>query len=257
MGSPEGEKGRWDTEGPQHEVTLSRGFWMGETPITQHQWAAVVEAGKAKKSFWKKWFSKVEIKSAPSHFQGPGDLPVEQVNWHDSANFCQILNALVPESPKFALPTEAKWEYACRAGTQAAFHDGSACTEPQGTDPALERLGWYGKNSGQKTQPVKGKLPNAWGLYDMHGNIWEWCADAWNRELYKSRTSVIVDPVNRGDESASRVVRGGSWDSSARFCRAACRDADHPGLGWGTRGLRLSTGQESAEPDVPERRSRG
>lgn len=247
MGSPEDEIGRYEDEGPQHEVTISRGFWMGETPVTQHQWAAVVEAGRVKESLWKTLFSKEEIKSAPSHFQGPGNLPVEQVTWHDSSNFCQILNALVPASPNFALPTEARWEYACRAGTQAAFHDGSPCTEPEGIDPALERLGWYSKNSGGKTQPVKGKLPNAWGLYDMHGNVWEWCADVWSRVLYKSRTGVIVDPEKFGHGSADRVARGGSWRSSARLCRAAVRDDGfRPGDGWCLQGLRLSTGQQPA-----------
>jgi len=243
MGSPPGESGRDDDEGPRHEVTISRGFWMGETPVTQQQWMAIMDQN-------------------PSDFKGD-QRPVDRVNWHQSLEFAQKLNAKIP-SLSATLPTEAQWEYACRAGTSGAFHiDGSKCTTPTGRDPVLATLGWFDVNSGGKTQPVRQKTPNAWGLYDMHGNVWEWCFDG-KRTYTNNAERDVLGPTKEG---ANHVGRGGSWVDSALHCRAAYRGDDHPGSGWNTRGLRLSTGQEPvrfpAEPsgaerrDVRERRSRG
>lgn len=241
MGSPDDEPGRWDDEGPQREVTISRGFWMGETPVTQAQWTAL--QGKN-----------------PSRFAGE-NRPVEQVSWEEVVEYAARLNEIVPELFA-ALPSEAQWEYACRAGTNSAFSDGSPCTQPEGEDPALERLGWYSRNSSSQTHEVKEKAPNAWGLYDTHGNVWEWCRDAWCH--YGSQLE--MDPAHDAeDKSADRVFRGGSWDFRTRLCRSASRDRGGPGSCSSFRGFRLAAGQElrAAEPQgaerppLPERRSRG
>jgi formylglycine-generating enzyme required for sulfatase activity len=267
MGSPESELGRVSWEGPQHEVTISEGFWMGETPVTQAQWAAIVEAGMAKKLI----IEDSGLKPKPSRFNdakldGRGDLPVDKVSWNQSTALCQVLEQLMENGPGFRLPTEAQWEYACRAGTQSAFNDGSDCTVPEGLDPALKQLGWFDKNSEGRTQFVKQKQPNRWGLYDMHGNVWEWCADAWLENVYARRKEGVIDPVEESNnDSASRVVRGGSWSLQALFCRAAFRLRWHPGFDWDYFGLRLSAGQRVtwAEPrgaeraTTPKRRSRG
>ena len=269
MGSPEDEAGRYDWEGPQHEVTISKGYWLGETPVTQAQWRAVVEAGKAERGLLEALFGrgkKGELKAKPSHFKGPDSLPVESVTWHDSRRYCELLTGVMkaPEL-QFHLPTEAQWEYACRAGTESAFNDGSACTLPTGKDPALDKLGWFNENSGQKTHPAKEKnQPNAWGLHDMHGNVWEWCRDAWDEKAYAKRSGGVTDPeTTNDDEIAVRVMRGGSWVARARYCRSAYRGRGLPGDVWRNLGLRLAAGQNepsAAEPpersDLPERRSR-
>ena len=227
MGSPEDENGRDSDEGPQHRVVISQGFWLGETPVTQQQWQAVVQAAKAS-----------ELPDSPSSFKGKPQHPVESVNWHQSVQFCQQVQAVLQSSQQFRLPTEAEWEYACRAGTSGAFHDGSPCTKPTGRDPALERLGWFDENSNGSTQPVRQKKPNGWGLFDMHGNVWEWCRDGWRK--YSAEPQ--VDPVGSEDSGASRVLRGGSWSSFARRCRAASRITSDPGYDWSRAGLRLSAG---------------
>lgn len=232
MGSPETENGRYDNESPQHWVTLSRGFWLGETPVTQAQWETVQ-------------------KGNPSHFRGP-ELPVETVSWYDSQDFIRQLRLAVPGLDA-ELPTDAQWEYACRAGTTGAFHDGSPCTEPWGDDPALAKLGWFDDNSERSTHEVKQKAPNAWGVYDLHGNVWEWCLD---RERSSSREPRL-DPVGPMDEITIRAVRGGSWSYQARDCRAACRFRGGCGSRWDSLGLRLAAGQElwAAEPQGAERPS--
>ena len=239
MGSPDDETGRYTDEGPQHIVTISRGFWMGETPVTQEQWAAVVNSADSGKN------SKTNLKPNPSRFTGSYNLPVEQVSWEMCVTFCAALEELFSVESGFQLPTEAQWEYACRAGTLSAFNDGSACTEPGGGDPALANLAWFGDNSEKKTHPVKKKRPNHWGLYDMHGNVWEWCRDAWSEDIYKTRGQETVDPANLDiEESARRVVRGGSWGIRAQRCRAACRRRNNPGGVWSSGGFRLIAGQE-------------
>jgi formylglycine-generating enzyme required for sulfatase activity len=226
MGSPANETGRFGDEGPQHEVTISRGFWLGETPVTQAQWLALRAEN-------------------PSGFKGD-DRPVESVTWPHCADFAAALNAAVPGLAA-GLPTEAQWEYACRAGTTAAFHDGSPCTKPEGNDLALVRLGWFDKNSGGGSHPVKQKLPNGWGLCDLHGNVWEWCRDG--RRTYTAEPQ--TDPVGPMEAGATRVVRGGSWGTHARYCRAAIRFAWHPGSRNHPRGFRLAAGQEPGAAERP------
>lgn len=225
---PEDEHG-YDGEKPQHEVRLTHGFWLGETPVTQAQWQAVMDTN-------------------PSKFKGD-QRPVESVDWQQSVAFAQKLNELLP-GLHAALPTEAQWEYACRAGTQSAYHDGSPFTEPTGKDPALDKLGWFDKNSGGETHDVKLKAANAWGLHDMHGNVWEWCRDAWDEKAYAKRGKITLDPEAKEDnESAFRVVRGGSWIDRAQYCRAAFRIRGHPGSRWLIQGLRLAAGQEPQKPE--------
>jgi formylglycine-generating enzyme required for sulfatase activity len=258
MGSPEDEPGRNGNEGPQHQVRISRGYWMGDASVTQEQWRAVIETAREKcPDVWKSLGEDRQPAATPSNFKGHGDLPVENVTWHDSEAFCRLLRALIPAGPDFGLPTEAQWEYACRAGTQSAFNDGSLCTLPQGLDPALDALGWFDDNSGGETHPVRQKKANVWGLHDMHGNVWEWCRDQWDAAAYGKRIGMIVDPELGGDGSVGRVVRGGSWFDRARYCRAAIRYGFDPGFRWRFRGLRLSAGQEPVGAERPSRRAEG
>ncbi|MGO8672164.1 MAG: formylglycine-generating enzyme family protein [Capsulimonadaceae bacterium] len=223
MGSPEDEPGRWGDEGPLHSVTISRGFWLGSTPCTQEQWHAVTG-------------------SNPSRFPGE-DRPVETVSWNDCMDFCARVNSLAP-GLSVRLPSEAEWEYACRAGTTSALNDGSSCTAPEGADPALDRLGWYTNNSGLETHPVGRKAPNGWGLYDMHGNVLEWCLDAWTDGYGASSRG---DPCHQGTEGVDRVMRGGSWYNLAGSCRSAYRDGGDPGGRNYFVGVRLLAGQEAEQ----------
>jgi formylglycine-generating enzyme required for sulfatase activity len=189
MGSPDDERGRFDDEGPQHRVTLTKGFWLGITQVTQAQWRAVMG-------------------SNPSNWKGL-NLPVEGVTWDDCQSFCQRLGRLT--SKKYRLPTEAEWEYAARAATTTAYHFGE-------DDRRLGEYAWFRDNSGRRTHPVAEKLPNAWGLYDTAGNVWEWCEDWFG--AYPE--DAVQDPT--GDTNGlSRVLRGGSWRYGGARCRAAYR----------------------------------
>ena len=204
MGSSEDEKGRDDDE-KQHQVTLTKGFWMMETEVTQKQWKAVMGTN-------------------PSWFKGD-DLPVEQVSWNDCQKFCKKCTQL---GLPVQLPTEAQWEYACRAGTTGA-HAGN-----------LNDMAWYGYElSNEQTHPVGTKKPNAWGLYDMHGNVWELCADYWKEE-YPSWS--VTDPTGPSNGSR-RVSRGGGWDNGAVDCRSAFRYYFEPGYRGSILGFRVLRGQ--------------
>ncbi len=195
MGSPEKEGDRYDDE-RQHQVTLTRGYWLFDTPVTQALWQAVM--GKN-----------------PSHFKG-ADHPVEGVSWQDCVQFMKKLNREV-SGLDLQLPSEAQWEYACRAGTTAATYAGDLENE---TEPAvLKEIAWYGKNSGSKTHPVAKKKANSWGLYDMLGNVHEWCADWWQTDF---AAEAVIDPTGPG-RGTERVIRGGSWFNDARHVRAAYR----------------------------------
>ena len=229
MGTPDGNTNRDPDESPQHTVILSHGFWVAATPCTQEQYRAVTG-------------------QSPSRFKGDR-LPVETVSWLEVREYCRTLNRLVQEagisSPglEFRLPTESEWEYACRAGTDSDFNDGSPCTVPLGQDPALDRLGWFDKNSEGNTHPVGEKVPNTWGLYDMHGNVWEWCWDG--KRTFTAEA--LTDPSGPTDEQARRVLRGGSFWYDAWYCRSAYWYVYVPGYRGGSIGFRLAAGQPVGE----------
>jgi formylglycine-generating enzyme required for sulfatase activity len=238
MGSPEDELEREDPEGPRHPVTLTRGYWMADTACTQGLWQAVAGTN-------------------PSQFTG-ADLPVENVNWHDVQDFLRKLEGLLPGC-RADLPTEAEWEYACRAGTTTPFSFGKTITTDEvnydGNYPYAG--GAKGKDRG-KTVPVKSLPANVWGLYEMHGNVWEWCADG--MRTYDGELQ--VDPRGPEGKEPRRADRGGSWISIARRARSACRDTFHPGLVYGFQGFRLclrsiGPGQVQGRPGGPAGRAPG
>ena len=205
MGSPRGEGGRGSDE-TQHWVTLTRGFWLMETEVTQELWEAVMG-------------------NNPSRFKG-AQRPVENVSWHDGVAFCKKLSKLTGR--EWNLPTEAEWEYACRAGTQTAYSFGDDAGK-------LGDYAWYDGNSGSKTHPVGQKLANAWGLFDMHGNVWEWCADWYDQYSVGN----AVDPTGPAASRSYRVERGGDWITYAWDCRCADRSLDTPVLESNILGLRV------------------
>jgi formylglycine-generating enzyme required for sulfatase activity len=180
MGSPPEEKGRYDRE-TLHEVTLTKGFYLQTTQVTQAQWKAVMG-------------------NNPSRFQGCDDCPVETVFWNDVQDFIRKLNQREGKDI-YRLPTEAEWEYTARAGSTTGYCFGD-------DESLLSEYAWYDKNSENKTHPVATRKPNAWGLYDMHGNVWEWCEDRYGD--YPS--GKVTDPVGTSDGSF-RVLRGGGWFS--------------------------------------------
>jgi formylglycine-generating enzyme required for sulfatase activity len=210
MGSPEDEEGRTSLE-TLHEVTLTSGYYLGKHVVTQSQWEKVMG-------------------SNPSRFKG-GDKPVETVTWDDATSFCDKLTELERTAGRllagmaYQLPTEAQWEYACRAGTKTAYAFGAGLTSGQAKI-----------NGGlDETTDVGSYKPNAWGFHDMHGNVWEWCAD-WYGD-YPS--GPVRDPVGPAGGS-SRVTRGGSWIHSANFARSALRYRCGPAISDGALGFRLS-----------------
>ncbi len=190
MGSPNNEEGRWATEGPIHTGNLPD-FRIGKYEVTQAQWKAVMHIN-------------------PSNWQ-EDDLPVEQVSWNDCKEFIAKLNSKTGKT--FCLPSEAQWEYACRAGSTTKFCFGDSYSK-------LDDYAWYSFNSDKKTHPVGQKKPNAWGLYDMHGNVWEWCEDYYHNSYNKAPTDGSVWMSPKGEY---RVLRGGSWGYYPRFCRSASR----------------------------------
>jgi formylglycine-generating enzyme required for sulfatase activity len=228
MGSPESEEER-QKDRTQHEVTISKDYYLGVYEVTQAQYEKVI--GKN-----------------PSHFQGAvvgnenADLPVEKVSWDDAVEFCKKLSDL-PEEKKagrvYRLPTEAEWEYACRAGSKTVY----SFDDEEGL---LPEYGWFDRNSSDRTHAVGLLEPNAWGLYDMHGNVWEWCSD-WYGEYPKSAVS---DPTGLA-KSAVRVLRGGSWYDDAAICESAFRHGNAPELRGINRGFRLAL-SSSGIPKSPE-----
>jgi formylglycine-generating enzyme required for sulfatase activity len=187
MGCSSGDSECYDSEKPQHHVRISKGFEMGKYPVTQAMWEFVMG-------------------NNPSNFKG-ADRPVENVSWNDVQDFLQRLNAK-NDGYRYRLPTEAEWEYAARAGnTSARYGD-------------LQAVAWYDDNSGNETHPVGQKQPNAWGLYDMLGNVRGWTADWYEENYYQHSPS--TDP--QGPSSGQfRVLRGGSFYGFARYARASCR----------------------------------
>ena len=197
MGSPASEEGRGDDE-TQHQVTLSKPFWMGTTEVTNAQYRRFVEAtGHKNPRYWDR-----------SEYNAPKQ-PVVGVSWNDAMAYAKWAG--------MSLPTEAQWEYAARAGTTTTWWSGS-------TEADLARVGWYSSNSDSSLHAVGEKPANAWGLHDVHGNVWEWTAD-WYGDYPDSS---VTDPA---PESGSyRVLRGGGWYYVAGFSRVALRGYDHPGV---------------------------
>ena len=194
MGASPGDGDAEASEFPRHQVDISRSFYMGIYEVTQGQYEQVMGTN-------------------PSSFKG-ADRPVEGVSWDDAVAFCRRLSEITGE--KYRLPTEAEWEYACRAETEAKYFWGDG----EATDYA-----WFWDNSGEETHTVGEKEPNAWGLYDMSGNVWEWCLD-WYDENYYSR-SADKDPSGP-TSGTSRVVRGGSWYNSLKNQRSSSRFGFRP-----------------------------
>ncbi len=209
MGSPSDEQGRSDYESPTHKVTIKTPFYMGKSPVTQKQWKQIMETD-------------------PSHFKGE-DLPVEMVSWQEVREFVKRLNA-AESTDKYRLPSEAEWEYACRAGTQTGYFFGD-------DESQLNEYAWYAENSGGKTHPIGRNKPNLWGLYDMHGNVWEWVQDKWHENYNGSPPD--GSSWEDGDVSF-RVSRGGSWYCNASSCRSANRFRRDPESRFSNLGFRLS-----------------
>jgi formylglycine-generating enzyme required for sulfatase activity len=197
MGSPASEESRDEDESPQHQVRISRPFFVSVTEVTQAQYQVV-------------------MRDNPSDFKDP-NRPVEKVRWDDAVEFCKRLSQALRRPVR--LPTEAEWEYTCRAGTRTPFFFGD-------DEGQLRDYAWYMANSGQKTQPAGGKKPNPWGLYDTYGNVWEWCLDYHDGKYHASAKRVNPTGPPAG---SSRVLRGGAWDQPPGNCRSACRVPCIPG----------------------------
>jgi formylglycine-generating enzyme required for sulfatase activity len=237
MGSPDTEPGR-DTDEVEHLVTLTRGFYMSRCEVTESQWVEVMGGNDP-----------------------GGSLPKTAVNWYDAVAYCNarsVADGLTPaytiepgsddvawnQSAKgWRLPTEAEWEYACRAGADATAFANGALTQPECAtlDPILDQVGWYCGNSGEVRHPVGTKAANAWGLHDLHGNVYEWCWDLYSSQnhLYAS-TDPLPEPGNVNFwYSGDRVIRGGSVDSRATACRCATRWGYGPYETYGPTGFRM------------------
>jgi parallel beta-helix repeat protein len=198
MGSPSDEEDRWSAEGPVHHVNIGKAFYMGRYEVTQQQWRAIMGDN-------------------PSRFTGD-DLPVEQVSWYDLQEFIKKLNEK-EGTDKYRLPSEAEWEYACRTGTTTRYSFG-------GDESNLGEYAWYDDNSGDKTHPIGQKQPNSWGLYDMHGNVWEWVQDSWHSNYNGAPTD---GSAWESGDGTFRVFRGGGWSFLAANCRSAIRFFIDPG----------------------------
>jgi formylglycine-generating enzyme required for sulfatase activity len=198
-----------DSERPVTQVRITKGYWLGKTEVTQGQWWALMGTRPAKFA--------------------DDERPVEQVSWHDAIAFCAKLTerertaGRLPAGFAYALPTEAQWEYACRAGTTGDYAG------------ELDALGWYDKNSLAETHLVGKKQPNAWGFFDMHGNVWEWCLDWDANYLGDSSADPQGEPVG-----LYRISRGGSWSTSAIHCRSALRRGSEPNYRRVNLGFRLA-----------------
>ena len=226
MGSPESEHERFDDESPQHEVTVPP-FFMGRYAVTQAQWKVVTELPQVER----------ELDSDPSHFKGD-DRPVEQVSWLDAVEFCLRLS--VATGREYRLPSEAEWEYACRAGTTTPFHFGETITGKIANYNSNEiyrnerKTKWR-----EETIAVGSFLPNKFGLYDMHGNVFEWCLDHWHSD-HKGAPNNGNSWIDKNAETyAGRVFRGGSWNYNPRNCRSAYRNDFIPGYRYDFIGFRL------------------
>ncbi len=219
MGSPQDEKDSFGDERPQHEVNVPP-FFIGKYPITQEQWRAIASRTDLKVD--PSAPLRVNLDLNPAYFKDRPDSdrrPVEQVNWYDAIEFCARLSKLTGR--EYRLPSEAGWEYACRAGTTTPFYFGETITGELANYRASETYAGEAKGEyREETTPVGQFPPNAFGLYDMHGNVWEWCADTWHDNYHGAPTDGSVWTEN-GDDNCSSL-RGGSWSFNPA-CRSAYR----------------------------------
>jgi len=244
-----GSRGNGRDEEPVHWVEITRGYWMAETPVTQAQFGVWTESVA-----YRAWheenrdaaFDSDDNDLHRNRFNGKPDHPAENLNWHEASAFCAWLwrNAsnLPPEALGSALPSEAQWERACRGPDELERgHMGHRCDYHSGDGEAvLTKVGWYQGNAGGTTHEVGLLDPNGWGLYDMHGNVWEWCRDWWHDSPYILRAEGCHDPEvteeTPGSVGTVRVLRGGSWGDSPQWCRSAFR------YWWGPAGRYLFQG---------------
>jgi len=226
MGSPGDEPERLEREGPQHEVTLGS-FFMAQTPITQAQWRTV--AG------WQKVGR--DLEPDPSTFKG-ANRPVEQVSWFDALEFCCRLSQRTGQ--RYGLPSEAQWEYACRAGSTTPFHFGATLT-PELANYNGNHVYGNGPKGTYREQTIDvARFPaSGWGLHDIHGNVWEWCVDHWHDSynFAPGDDQPWLIPVAADDEQ--RLLRGGSWNGLPRYCRSACRYRYRPDFAYFSVGFRV------------------
>ena len=219
MGSPDSEEGTRDNEGPQHEVTIANGFWIQDTPVTRQQYRDV-------------------LGEDPSQFKHDWDCPVESVSWDDCQRFIAALNAR-EGTTAYRLSSESEWEYACRAGTTGPFSfDLPITTDLANYDGNHSYAGGPKGEYRAKTTPVRQFEANPWGLYDVHGNVWEWCEDWWHKDYLGAPSDGTA--WTAGEETL-RVLRGGSWKGSPAYLRSAGRGGGAPGnRDYGGIGLRLA-----------------
>ncbi|MSP02099.1 MAG: formylglycine-generating enzyme family protein [Acetobacteraceae bacterium] len=222
MGSPPDEEGHRNNEFQGPEIVFAQGFWLFDTPCAQALWMAVMGP-----------------ENNPSRFEGNPDRPVEMVSFRDVDRFIRAVNGLKP-GLDLSLPSEAQWEYACRAGTTDAIYAGPATIGGKANVDVLNRIAWWSGNSGRETHPVGEKEPNLWGLHDMLGNVWEWCADAYHTGHRGAPRDGTVGGT--ADNAAGRVVRGGSSGGSARSVRAASRGGGAPSARGDNLGFRCARG---------------
>ncbi|NMF57115.1 formylglycine-generating enzyme family protein [Pseudanabaena yagii] len=194
LGAPPNEIGKRDNETPLVEVQVAA-FYIAKFAVTQEQWVTI-------------------IGNNPAHFRESLQAPMENISWIEAQDFCRRLTARSPHAYAYRLPSEAEWEYACRAGTNTAYHFGDSPAQ-------LADYAWFVDNSNKRSQPIGQKVPNPWGLYEMHGGVWEWCEDAWH-DNFKG-TPADGSAWIEGN-SGRRVRKGGSWSNEAKLCRSASRD---------------------------------
>ena len=251
MGSPESDRDANDDEKPQHSVKITRPFFMGVYEVTQGEYEKIMGTNPSA-------FSKTGKEQEKVVGLDTGRFPIEYVRWSEAVDFCKKLSELPGEKAAgriYRLPTEAEWEYACRAGTTTAFHLGDSLSSTQANfngdlpSPGAEKGPFLGRPA-----PVGSYEPNAFGLFDMHGNVWEWCADTYHSDYYAK--SPAADPLDT-EQSSDRVVRGGSWGSDAMNCRSTYRYNVLPVYRYQSRGFRVAVtvGEkiESGKPEVAKK----
>ncbi len=241
MGSLSSEKGSTAPERPQHRVKISKSFYLGVHEVTQSGYESVTGKNPS-------YYKALNAEDAKR-------LPVESVSWLDAFAFVNKLSTIAEEvafGREYRLPTEAQWEYACRGGTTSAFSFGDACSSAEANFDGEHPYGGAPKGmSLRRAAPVGSYKPNAFGLYDMHGNLFEWCADWYDKEAYK--TAPLSDPQGP-EQGQHRVLRGGSWNSISLFCRSADRYYDKPFRLYPDYGFRVAfVSPETEQADGPAR----